>query len=423
MAGKIWSLPGRGGASELMGVNPEVRAIEEFFRRRLKREALYLPSGRLALYLAFREWLRPGDRLLMSPVNDDVVFFTVLAAGLVPVLAPLDPSTGNIDPAGVDDSTWVRLRGVMTTNLYGIPDRMDLLEARCRRHGLVLVEDACHALDSRCGGRRIGEFGTAAAYSMTKHLGTVGGVLTFSEAGRRQSLMQRAREETHSRVVIQTVARTARTLLHAAGTSTALRRRVAGFLDRLVPRLQERCGHRMPYRTADVRDAQQAGAGLMRFDRWVRMDNPAYRSWPPRPSVHETLRRLESFEAHRRLRLEGVGRLLAFGLTPAGVRLPADTALLRVPLFVQERDGVIAHLRQHGLAVEYIYDPPLDLYAPELAELLPSSPAARIWSRHVLPVDPLHAERFLAVLREAPRGCVAAPWAPSPVAEAVHLCR
>src|SRR5207248_6047829 len=69
----------------------EARAIEDFFRRRYGREALYLPSGRVALYLAFREWLRPGDRVLMSPINDDVVFFVVLAAGLVPVLGPVDP--------------------------------------------------------------------------------------------------------------------------------------------------------------------------------------------------------------------------------------------------------------------------------------------------------------------------------------------
>src|ERR1041385_792368 len=129
-----------------MSDGPAVR-IEEFFRRRYGREAIYFPSGRLALYIAFREWLKPGDRILMSPVNDDVVFFTVLAAGLVPVLGPIDLSTGNLDPAAVDEGTWSGLQAVMTTNLYGIPDRMDLLMDRCRRHGLFLVEDACHAFD------------------------------------------------------------------------------------------------------------------------------------------------------------------------------------------------------------------------------------------------------------------------------------
>ena len=130
--------------------------IERFFAQRYGREAVYLPSGRLALYLAFKEYLKPGDRLLMSPVDDDVVFFTVLAAGLLPVLGPLDPRTGNLDPEGVDEATWKTLSAVMTTNLYGITDRMDRWVESCQRHQVLLIEDACQALDSRLGNRRVG---------------------------------------------------------------------------------------------------------------------------------------------------------------------------------------------------------------------------------------------------------------------------
>jgi hypothetical protein len=52
-----------------------------------------VPSGRVARYLAFRTWLSPGDRMLMSPLNDDVVFFTALAAGLRSVMAPVSLAT------------------------------------------------------------------------------------------------------------------------------------------------------------------------------------------------------------------------------------------------------------------------------------------------------------------------------------------
>ena len=86
-------------------MSDEVRAIEEFFARRYGPQALYLPSGRLALYLALREWLRLGDRVLMSPVNDDVVFFTVLAAGLVPV--PVRWIRARL-PAGPRAARWSR---------------------------------------------------------------------------------------------------------------------------------------------------------------------------------------------------------------------------------------------------------------------------------------------------------------------------
>lgn len=382
-------------------MSAEVRAIEEFFRRRFGREALFLPSGRLALYLALREWLRPGDHLLMSPVNDDVVFFIVLAAGLVPVLAPVDPNTGNIDPAAIDDSTWTTLRGVMTTNLYGIPDRMDLLAGRCARHGLVMIEDACHALDSRFSGRRIGTFGTAAAYSLGKHVGGVGGVLTFAESGRRESLVRRSREEMHR--FLPTIAHNVRVLLSTVGASTHARRRLARLRDQLVPRPLERVGHRTPYKTAEVLQAQKAGGGLNRFDPWVGIDHAAYRMWPLRRSLQANLRRLEAFEENRRLRLEGTRALLDAGLVPSSLPIPSDTALFRVPLFVQDRETEILRFAQREFPVDYIYDPPLDVYAPELAERVPSPSSARHWSRNVLPVDPLLAGRFLALLREGPR--------------------
>jgi hypothetical protein len=356
----------------------------------------------MALYLAFREWLRPGDRVLMSPVNDDVVFFTVLAAGLVPVLGPLDPSTGNIDPAALNDATWTGLRAVLTTNLYGIPDRMDLLEARCRRHNLILVEDAAHALDSRFDERWIGQFGTVAAYSLSKHIGEVGGVITFAEAGRRDSLARRAAREIQYRPLPVAMAHWARSWLGAVGAKTQPRRWLAGLRDRLFPPPQERSGHRMMYDPNVVRHAQEDGAGLDRFEQWVRVDNHMYRTWPLRSSVHTALRRLEAFEENRRSRLAGIRTLVESGLVPPGLPVPSDTALFRVPLFVREREKMRTYFAARGLAIDYIYDPPLDLYAPGLTERLPSPPRALSWSRDVLPVDPLRADRFLALLGESP---------------------
>jgi hypothetical protein len=348
----------------------------------------------------------------MSPVNDDVVFFTVLAAGLVPVLGPVDPSTGNLDPAQIADATWNGLHAVLTTNLYGIPDRMDLLEDRCRRHGILLLEDAAHALDTRFDGRWIGQFGTAAAYSFSKHVGGSGGVLTFSDAGRRQSLAARAAAEIRDRPLLLAILHEARTRLRTVGASTRLRKGLARLRDRLVSH-PERSGYRIPYEATSVVQAQKDGGGLDRFDQWVRFDNDMYRTWPPRSAVRATLRRLEAFGENRRLRLAGARRLLGVGLTPPDLPVPPDTALFRVPLFVQERDKMRVHFTEQGVAPDYIYDPPLDLYAPELAERLPSSSRARGWSRDVLPIDPLLADRFLAVLERSSGLC-------QPSMEATH---
>src|SRR6266480_3466398 len=49
--------------------------------------------------------------------------------------------------------------------------------------------------------------------------------------------------------------------------------------------------------------------------------------------------------------------------------------------------------------------PPQHVYAPGLAQRLPSPSRAAVWSRDVLPVDPLLADRFLALLRQSPTLC------------------
>ena len=81
------------------------REVESFVARRTGRECVFMPSGRIALYCALRALLSPGDQVLMSPANDDVILFVVLAAGLRPVAAPLSAADGNIDVQAVPEQT------------------------------------------------------------------------------------------------------------------------------------------------------------------------------------------------------------------------------------------------------------------------------------------------------------------------------
>jgi dTDP-4-amino-4,6-dideoxygalactose transaminase len=42
-------------------------AVASVLEERTGRHCRFVPSGRLALYLALRTWLSPGDRIVMSP--------------------------------------------------------------------------------------------------------------------------------------------------------------------------------------------------------------------------------------------------------------------------------------------------------------------------------------------------------------------
>jgi len=124
---------------------------------------------------------------------------------------------------------------------------------------------------------------------------------------------------------------------------------------------------------------------------------------PPDRAIACTLQQLEHFDENRRRRIEGARRLLALGLTPPDVPVPEDSALFRVPLFIRDREKVLRSFAERHFSLDYIYDPPLDVYAsPQLAEKIPSPVGAERWSRDVLPVDPIHANQFINLLKEMP---------------------
>jgi hypothetical protein len=374
------------------------REIESAMEARLGRPCLFVPSGRLAIYLALRAWLKAGDRLLMSPLTDDVVFFTVLAAGLRPVMAPVSSADGNIQPDAVPNTVWAGLGGVLTTNLYGLPDRVHELRGRCDTAGIPLIEDAAHAIETSVAARPIGTFGDAAAFSLSKHVGASGGgVLAFTDEsrrnelaelrdaaampGRRRNRMWRAAADAVATTVIQ---------LHLVWPARWLRRSL---------RLNERTGYRMPLCPAELRRAIAAAPDLSPFNEWVRVDRHDYRVWPPARVLRHALRQLACLDDDRRRRVEGVARLRALPGVAEAVRDGDPQALFRVPVLVDDRDSMIAKLERRVLGVGYIYDPPLDDYAgSELADPSPSPEAARWWAPRVLPLDPLEADAILRAL-------------------------
>jgi dTDP-4-amino-4,6-dideoxygalactose transaminase len=374
------------------------REIEALMMARINRPCLFLPSGRLALYVALRAWLRPGDRILMSPVNDDVIFFTVLAAGLRPVMAPVSADDGNIEPSLVEDGVWRSLGGVLTTNLYGLPDRVRELRSRCDELGIPLIEDAAHAIETVVDGRCIGMFGEAAAFSLSKHVGAgCGGVLAFSDETDRAEL-ERLRD-------VSTVAGKLRERHIRVGAVYAealvIRLRLtwpAVWLHRRLG-LAERDAYRMPLRAIELERAIAAGPGLASFNPWVRIDRHDYRVQPSHTLLERALGRLRHLDADLARRTEAVERLRALPMVAAGVRKGAPQPLFRVPLLVKDRKALIAKLERRMLHIGYIYDPPLDDYAgPRFAEPSPAPVVARWWANHVFPADPLKADQIMRTM-------------------------
>ncbi|MFB9516178.1 DegT/DnrJ/EryC1/StrS family aminotransferase [Streptomyces purpureus] len=365
-------------------------------RGRLGRECLYVPSCRFGLYLALRHWCAPGGRVLMSPVNDDVIFFVVLAAGLRPVQAPLNARDGSIDTAAVPESVWQGLSAVLTTNLYGNPDPAPSLRAHCDRLGIPLLEDAAHAVGSESGDRPVGAHGDAAVFSLSKHTGAkTGGFLAFADPALRTELAAARDELLHPARLSAELAYLVRP--YAEATVRGLRLvRAARATMRLLG-MEERAEIRMPLRPGELRQAVTAAPGLAPFHSWVRVDMHDYRLAPGRGRIRRTTRLLDRLDTTLAAHRAGTATLLD---SPWGAPGPGPVQpLFRVPLLVADRDAAIAALGGRRITTGYLYDPPLDDYAAAFTEPSPAPEAARWFARHALPVDPRRAEEVIEVLR------------------------
>lgn len=362
---------------------------EKQIAARTGRESVYLPSNRLGLYLALRHWCTPGQRLLMSPNSADEIVFLVLAAGLVPVIAPISVLDGNIELARVLLSA---VDAVLTTNLYGLPDNVFGMS------GLMVIEDAAHAAETSVDGRPVGTFGVAGVFSLSKHAGAgSGGVLVVDSPAERRAL------ESERDLLLQPGALRRDVL----GVATSMSRNLALRFGMVRPALrisralrmeEPREGYRIALRENELRTALSQAPGLPAFDAWVRADLHDYRCSRGRLARWYQGRRLGRLPGERGRRLAGVARLAELPTVARGVLRHVDQPLFRVPLLVSDRDLAIAALERHGVPTGYLYDPPYDDYAVPFVEPSPEREVARWWARHVLPVDPLYAERALPVV-------------------------
>jgi dTDP-4-amino-4,6-dideoxygalactose transaminase len=158
-------------------LGPDVARFEERFAAYVgTRYCIGVESGTAALQLALEALdVGPGDEVIM-PANTYIASaIAVSAAGAGPVLVDIDP-TYLIDAELLERALTPRTKAIMPVHLYGQAVPMDAIAEFARRHGLIVIEDACQAHGARWNGRRVGSFGQAGCFSFYpgKNLGAYG---------------------------------------------------------------------------------------------------------------------------------------------------------------------------------------------------------------------------------------------------------
>ena len=146
-------------------------------------DALALTSGTAALHLGLLALgIGAGDVVVAPTLTFVASANAIRYVGAVPHFVDCDPQTANMSPAALERAltdlyrAGVRVRAVMTVDLYGSCANYREIEAICAYFGVPIIEDAAEAIGAQHNGRPAGSFGRLAAISFNGNkLVTTGG--------------------------------------------------------------------------------------------------------------------------------------------------------------------------------------------------------------------------------------------------------
>jgi perosamine synthetase len=186
--------------SHWLTTGPKVEEFEEAFAARVgAKHAVSFSSGTAALHgAAFAAALKPGDEAITSPMTFAATANCVLYQGATPVFADVSADTLNLDPEKIAERITPRTKAIIPVDYAGHPADLDAILDLAARHGLIVIEDACHALGAEYRGTESRERSTGSIAHMTvfsfhpvKHIATgEGGMVTTDRADYAEALRQ-----------------------------------------------------------------------------------------------------------------------------------------------------------------------------------------------------------------------------------------
>jgi dTDP-4-amino-4,6-dideoxygalactose transaminase len=182
-----------------LGTGPRCEAFERAFAASIGTgEAIGVASCTAGLYLTLRALgVGAGDEIITAPLTFPATANAILQVGARPIFADVLPNLLTLDPDAVRTLVTSRTKGIIAVHLAGWPCEMDTLRAVATAHGLLLIEDAAHALGATYRDRAAGALGDPAVFSFyaTKNITTgEGGMVTTD---RRDLVAPMRRERLH----------------------------------------------------------------------------------------------------------------------------------------------------------------------------------------------------------------------------------
>ncbi len=150
-----------------LALGPKTEEFESLIAQYVgTKYAVAVSSGTAALHLIVKALgLGPGDEVLVPSFTFVASANVILYEGATPVFVDIEPDTYNLDPEDLERKVTPRTKAVMVVDVFGHPAEWDEILRISEKHGLKVIDDSCEALGAEYKGRKLGQFGDAAAFA------------------------------------------------------------------------------------------------------------------------------------------------------------------------------------------------------------------------------------------------------------------
>ncbi len=153
--------------SDWLTQGPAVKQFEETLAKYCNAKyAVAVSHGTAALHLAYlAAGFGQDDEVITTPNTFVATTNMILAIGAKPVFCDIRLDNHNIDETKIEKLITPKTKAIVPVHFAGHPCDMDKISSIAKRHGLLVIEDACHALGASYKNRKIGGIGDMTVFS------------------------------------------------------------------------------------------------------------------------------------------------------------------------------------------------------------------------------------------------------------------
>lgn len=146
---------------------PRVQEFEEKFAAYTgAQHAVAVSNCTTGLHLALIvAGIQGGDEVICPSMSYIATANCIKYVGATPVFAEVHTETYNLDVADAESRITTKTKAILLAHQIGMPADIDAFAALCKKHNLILIEDAACAAGSSYKGKKIGSHSDLVCFS------------------------------------------------------------------------------------------------------------------------------------------------------------------------------------------------------------------------------------------------------------------